>query len=234
MLGEMHFSPFPSLLAQPMQQLLPVKENNYNPGPGSHDPLILIVEDDEDMRQWMLGALAGDGLSCVAAASVAEAMAALKNNRIALTVLDWELDRCGAVVLQEAKEYYPQMPVIVMSGRPYDVRTDAMVGRADAFLAKPFSVTVLRSQVSQLLKRAEVASKILFPEAPEDIQPLDEIKGRYIRHVVHLLHDNVSLAAEKLGIHRQTVSAVLKQGLAPDHDIASERCPAPTSSILWH
>ena len=217
-----------------MRQLFPVKESNYNPGSSPPEPLILVVEDDDDTRQWMLSALAVDGLSCVAAASVAEAIAALKNNGIALTVLDWELDRCGAAVLQEARVHYPQMPVIVMSGRPYDVRTDAMVGQADAFLAKPFSATVLLSQVMQLLKRAKVAPRILFPEAPEDIRPLGEIKEAYIRHVVHILNDNVSLAAEKLGIHRQTVSAVLKQGLALDREVASERRSAPTSSILWH
>ena len=82
----------------------------------------------------------------VPAASVAEALAALQNHRVALTVLDWGLDRCGSEVLRESKTLYPQMPVIVMSGRPYDVRTDAIVGQADTFLMKPFSATVLKSQ----------------------------------------------------------------------------------------
>ena len=211
-----------------------MKESNYIPGSSSHGPVILIVDDDDEMRRLMLSALEGDGLSCVAAASVVEAMAAITNNGVALTVLDWELDRCGAAVLQEAKAHHPLMPVIVISGRPYDVRTDAMVGRADAFLAKPFSMTVLRSQVRQLLERAKDAHRFFFPEAPEDIRPLGEIKEAYIRQVVHLLNGNVSLAAEKLGIHRQTVSAVFRQGLAQDSDVASERCSAPTGSVLWH
>jgi DNA-binding response OmpR family regulator len=231
---EMHFSASPSLLAQPMRQKLLVKDINNHPGTGPRDPLILIVEDDDDLRQWMLSALAGNGISCVAAASVVEAIAALQDNRIALTVLDWELDRSGAAVLEEAKAHYPLMPVVVISGRPYDVRTDAMVARADAFLAKPFSATVLLSQVRQLLERAKVAPRILFPEAPADIRPLGEIKEEYIRHVVHLLNDNASLAAEKLGIHRQTVSAALKPGAVQDCDVASERYSAPTSSVLWH
>lgn len=217
-----------------MRQMLLVKESNYIPGSSAHGPLILIVDDEEGMRHLMASALAGDGLSCVAAASVAEAVAALKNNRIALTVLDWELDRCGAVVLQEARVHYPRMPVIVISGRPYDVRTDAMVERAYAFLDKPFSVTVFLAQVRRLLELAKVAHRSLFPEAPEDIRPLGEIKEVYIRRVVYLLNNNVSLAAEKLGIHRQTVSAVLNQGLALDCDAASERSSAPTGSILWH
>jgi DNA-binding NtrC family response regulator len=159
----------------------------------------------------VLGALVGDGLSCITAGSVAEAIAALKHNRIALTVLDWGLDLCGASVLQEANANYPHMPVVVMSGRPYDVRTDAIVGKADAFLAKPFSATLLKSQVRQLLKRTEPVAQAFLPQAPEDIRPLWEIKAMYIRQAVHLLDDNISLAADRLGIHRQTIGAALRR-----------------------
>jgi DNA-binding NtrC family response regulator len=109
-----------------------------------------------------------------------------------------------------------------------------MVERAYAFLDKPFSVTVFLAQVRRLLELTKVAHRSLFPEAPEDIRPLGEIKEAYIRHAVHLLNDNVSLAAERLGIHRQTVSAVFRQGLAQDREVASERCSAPTGSVLWH
>lgn len=184
-----------------------------------HGTVVLVVEDEPNIQQLVLSALANDGLSCIAAASVAEAVAALKANQIALMVLDWGLDRCGAEVLQEAKLHYPHMPVIVMSGRPYDVRTDAMVGQADAFLEKPFSATVLKSQVMQLLRRAKGVAQALLPEAPDEIRPLCEVKEMYIRHAVHLLGDNVSLAAEKLGVHRQTVAAVLKQGRVDDRTL---------------
>ena len=108
-----------------------------------------------------------------------------------------------------------------MSGRPYDVRTDAIVGQADAFLEKPFSATVLKSQVSQLLKRAETARNAFLPDKPEDILPLCEIKEQYIRRVVQLLNDNVSLAATKLGIHRQTVAVALKRTRFANQELLS-------------
>jgi ActR/RegA family two-component response regulator len=114
------------------------------------------------------------------------------------------------------------MPVIVMSGRPYDVRTDAIVGQADAFLAKPFSATVLKSQVGQLLERAEGVRNAFLPEKPEGIRPLCEIKELYIRHVVQLLNDNISLAATKLGIHRQTVAAALRRTNSTDPELVSQ------------
>lgn len=190
---------------------------NYQPFADESDkPLILVVEDEEDMRELVISALAADGLECITAASVAEAIAVLQGNRIALTVLDWGLDRCGAEVLREINQHCPQVPVIVMSGRPYDVRTDAIVGQADAFLAKPFSATVLRNQVLRLLRRAEDYAQAMLPRNPEDIRPLSEIRELYIRHVVGLLNDNVSLAADKLGVHRQTVSATLRTSRAMD------------------
>jgi ActR/RegA family two-component response regulator len=118
----------------------------------------------------------------------------------------------------------PEVPVIVMSGRPYDVRTDAIVGQADAFLAKPFSATVLRNQVLRLLQRAEINAQAILPTSPEGIRPLGEVKEMYIRHVAALLHDNISLTAEKLGVHRQTVSAILKRAPSMEPNVA----PQPT------
>jgi DNA-binding NtrC family response regulator len=189
-----------------------VDSNVAEPKAPTVKPLILVVDDEEDLRQLVLQALAPAGLTCLTAASVGEAITMLKSHRIALTVLDWGLDRCGSEVLQQANLHYPEMPVIVMSGRSYDVRTDAIVGRADAFLEKPFSATVLANQVMQLLRRAERAAQALLPRKPEDIRPFNEVKELYIRHAVQLLSDNISLAADRLGLHRQTVSAVLRQG----------------------
>lgn len=186
----------------------------------SHMPLILVVEDDKDTQELATSALAAERLACITAASVAEAIAALQSHRIALVVLDWGLDRCGSEVLGAINERWPEVPVIVMSGRPYDVRTDAIVGQADAFLAKPFSGTVLGSQVLRLLRRAERCAQAFLPKEVEEIRPLNEIKELYIRHAVGLLNDNISLTAGKLGIHRQTVSAALRRARSTEPALA--------------
>jgi hypothetical protein len=49
----------------------------------------------------------------------------------------------------------------------------------------------------------------LLPQREEDILLLDEVKYRYIRHVVQLVGNNISVAAQKLGVHRQTISAAM-------------------------
>ena len=199
------------------------EKTNYQPfAAENYKPLILVVEDDAGMQEIVISALADEGLECITAASVAEAIAALQNQRITLTVLDWALDRCGAAVLRVMKQQRPEVLVLVMSGQPQDVRTDAMVEQADAFLEKPFSATVLKHQVLRMLRRAEDSAQAMLPKNPQDIRPLSEIKELYIRHVVGLLNDNISLAADKLGIHRQTVSAALKRSWPVDPVLAMQ------------
>ncbi len=182
--------------------------------------LVLIVDDDAGVRTVVTECLEREGISCVTAASVEEAIAVIKANKVALTLLDWGLkgteDTSGSQVLRVCRELYPLMPVIVMSGLPFDVRTDAVIEQADGFLEKPFANSVIRSHVAWWLKRLNATSKVFLPQRPEDVLPLAKFKQIYIRHVVQLLDDNVSLAAEKLGIHRQTVSAALKEEMSPD------------------
>jgi DNA-binding NtrC family response regulator len=180
--------------------------NSNAPAAQTDKPMILVVDDEPDTRQLITATLTGRGFSCATATSVGEAITALSNDRFKVMVLDWGLDRCGSEVLRVAKSLYPQMQVLVMSGMPFDVRTDAFMEEADAFLSKPFSLTVLGMQVAQLNAR-----DTFLPKRPEDILPLEEVKRVYIQRVVALLNNNASLAAEKLQIHRQTVSAALQQ-----------------------
>lgn len=178
----------------------------------THPPaLVLLVEDEEEARKFMCHALIAAGLRCVTAGSVAEALDRLDQENISAMVLDWGLDRSGSEVLQVAKELRPLLPVIVMSGLPFDVRTDAALHQADAFLQKPFSAAVLVSQVRQAIGRRQSLPSIPLPCAPEEILPLERIKQIYIGHVVELLDGSIVRAASFLGLHRHTVSAALKE-----------------------
>lgn len=174
-------------------------------------PLVLVAEDDPDAQHFIMECLKRAGMSCLGASTVEQAIAVLRSEKPAVTVLDWGLDRSGSEVLSMAKDLYPSMPVVAISGMPFEVRTDAVVNKADAFLSKPFSATVLTSQVQQVMERSRQLPAIALPQKPEAILPLQEVQGIYIRHVVQLLEGNKSRAAEALGIHRHTVSTALKE-----------------------
>jgi ActR/RegA family two-component response regulator len=57
--------------------------------------------------------------------------------------------------------------------------------------------------------RLEAAPDVFLPQRADDILPLDEVKCRYIRRVVELVGNNISVAAQKLGVHRQTISTAM-------------------------
>ncbi len=191
--------------------MLPSSQLHRGPSQKRQEPLVLVVEDDLETQGFITGALNGEGMSCIRASSVGEALEALQQEKVTATVLDWGLDRSGSEVLTVAKELYPAMPVLAVSGMPFEVRTDAVVNKADAFLEKPFSATVLVSQVKQLIERVRQRPAIPLPQRPEDILSLEQIQTTYIQHAVELLGGNKTRAAEALGIHRQTVSAALAE-----------------------
>jgi DNA-binding response OmpR family regulator len=193
----------------PVSNVMPREEFWVNGDCLNQKPLVLVVDDDPDMQALIIGALRRTGMACVGASSVEEALTALHAQKITLTVLDWGLDRSGVEVLTVARELYPSMPVVVISGMPLEVRTDAVVNKADAFLSKPFSETVLTGQVMQLIERTRQAPAIRLPQRPEDVLSLQEVQSIYIRHVVQLLGGNRSRGAEVLGIHRHTVSSAI-------------------------
>jgi hypothetical protein len=64
--------------------------------------------------------------------------------------------------------------------------------------------------------RLETTADVFLPQREEDILVLDEVKYHYIRHVVQLVGNNISVAAQKLGVHRQTISAAMAtEGVEP-------------------
>ncbi len=177
--------------------------------------LVLVVDDDEDIRNLIGDVLDRAGIPCATAGTAEEAMDALGSNKVSLTLLDWGLrgglDTSGAEVLQFCKERYPMMPVIVMSGMPIDVRTDATTKQADGFLAKPFNGTLIVAHVNQWLNRLRRTSKTSLPQSGSDIVPLSQLENRYIRHVVQLVNYDLALAAQKLGVSQETITAALQE-----------------------
>jgi len=196
------------------EQTIVVSENVKAVQLQKKDALVLVVDDEEHFRNMILSSLQRDQIACIAASGVEEAILALKTNPVSLLLLDWglrgHLDTSGVQVLDFCKENYPSIPAIVMSGQEFDVRTDALTKQADGFLQKPLSGTVITSLVRQWLNRLENVPKVFLPAKVEEIIPLDEFKTLYIRHVLELVDYNISRAAEKLGVHRQTVAAALR------------------------
>ncbi len=170
---------------------------------------VLVVEDDQDFRRYLTDCIEAEGISCITATSVSEALEALARNRDSVLLVDWFLDRVATEVVRTARSMSALMPIIVMSGKPYNVKMDALLADADEFLETSIGGSALANRVKRWIGRLEAAPDVFLPQREEDILLLDEVKSRYIRHVVQLVGNNISLAAQKLGVHRQTISAAM-------------------------
>jgi two-component system nitrogen regulation response regulator NtrX len=103
---------------------------------------ILIVDDEQDIRDLVSGVLEDEGYSCRTAAGSNEALHALSDRRPSLVLLDvWlqgsKLD--GLQLLEEIKRRDPTLPVLMISGHGnLDTAVAAIRQGAADFIEKPF------------------------------------------------------------------------------------------------
>src|SRR3954464_2277225 len=109
--------------------------------------LILVVEDDEATRAFLLENLAADGFRVAGASSAGEGVRAIEVRRPSLVVLDIVLEGGSGLELLDhvrhadgrATRIDPDLPVIVLSGRTRDAaRVRSLARGADDHVSKPF------------------------------------------------------------------------------------------------
>ena len=170
---------------------------------------MLVVDADQDSRRYITDCIEAEGISCIPASSVSEALEALARNKISVLLVDWFLDHVASEVVRTARSMSAHLPIIVMSGKSYNVKMDALLADADECLEKNIGGSMLAKRVQRWMGRLEAVPEVFLPQREEDVLVLDEVKYHYIRHVVQLVGNNISLAAQKLGVHRQTISAAM-------------------------
>jgi DNA-binding response OmpR family regulator len=125
---------------------------------------ILVVEDDEATRAFLLDNLRADGFRVAGATSPGEGVRAIEVRRPSLVVLDIALEGGSGLDLLDrvrhadglASRIDPDLPVIVLSGRRADAdRVRSFARGADDHLNKPFLYQELLARVRAVLRRAE-------------------------------------------------------------------------------
>ena len=118
-------------------------------------PLILLVDDAEDLRTVLTGVLEAAGFRVDTAASGHEALRSVFAGHPDLVVLDLGLpDLDGLEVLTRIRDM-TDLPVLVLTARSVD--RDKLKGfqlGADDYVTKPFSNTELTARITALLRRA--------------------------------------------------------------------------------
>jgi len=117
------------------------------------DP-ILVVDDDDNLRESLVAALEILPVSITAASSGAEAVAMLAERRFAVVVTDLVMKGVdGFAVLAAAKQHYPNCRVVMLTGHGgREVAVQAMEQGATYYVEKPVDLADLRAKVKKSLE----------------------------------------------------------------------------------
>jgi two-component system, NtrC family, nitrogen regulation response regulator NtrX len=137
---------------------------------------ILIVDDEEDIRDLVAGLLEDEGFQAREAANADDALAAIRTRKPSLVILDvWlqgsRLD--GIELLSEMKKVDPELPVIVISGHgTIETAVAAIRKGAYDFIEKPFKsdkliLTIERAMEASQLRRENAELRARGPGEPE-------------------------------------------------------------------
>lgn len=168
--------------------------------------MILIVDDDNAVRMSVSLALKRAEYEPWAVGNEDDALAAVRDERVALVILDMNLTlsttgRQGVEMLRKIQILRPGIPVIMITAWgtiPQAVET--MTYGAVDFLTKPWSNNDLVARIKKALARSEARN-----EAGEHTLTLDEMESETIRETLRRCGGNLSEAAKLLGITRQSL-----------------------------
>ena len=123
------------------------------PGGKSGGPLVLVVDDDARLREFMRINLELEGYSVREASSAEEALGSIEDQAPELVLLDVVMPGVdGWEMLQRMQERYGSIPVIMFSGQ-VDANSagDAEQRGARGFVGKPFDPQQLIERAKQLV-----------------------------------------------------------------------------------
>jgi two-component system, OmpR family, KDP operon response regulator KdpE len=129
-------------------------------------PLILVIEDDPQIRRFLRATLAAEEYQFHEAVTAAEGIVQAAARQPDLVLLDLGLpDRDGLDVIREIRSW-SQMPIVVLSARGQEKdKIAALDLGADDYVAKPFAVGELLARIRAALRRAA-------PLAPDGADPI--------------------------------------------------------------
>jgi len=142
---------------------------------------ILVVEDEDDIRELLRNNLAKEGYRVIGATSGEEALRAVRGSLPDLVLLDLMLPGMDGLEVCRSLKQDPQtrnLPIVMLTakGEEADIVAGLELG-ADDYVTKPFSVRVLLARLRAVLRRRSAAP---LPEtAPLTIHELEIHPGRH-------------------------------------------------------
>ena len=116
---------------------------------------VLVIDDDEGVRQFIVDSLEGSGYAVVASSNGADGLKSLRETDPDLVIVDYAMPGMNGVeVVTEVRRSQPSLPIILATGYADMAAVDAVMD-PERVLRKPFRVDDLNAAVRAALADSE-------------------------------------------------------------------------------
>ena len=181
------------------------EKNNLQKIANLADKSLLIVDDDNPLRDRLSRAMEKKGFVVSQAQSVKEGINSSKNSPPAFAVVDLRLgDGSGLEVVKEIRRLKKDSKIVMLTGYG-NIPTAVAAVKAGAidYMPKPAN--------ADDVENALLASPESKATPPENPMSADRVKWEHIHRVFELCNRNVSETARRLKMHRRTLQRILSK-----------------------
>jgi two-component system KDP operon response regulator KdpE len=184
-------------------------------------PIVVLVEDEKQIRRFVRSALEAEGIQVFEADTVRQGLVEAGTRKPDLVILDLGLpDRDGVEFIRDLRGW-SELPVIVLSARSGEAdKIAALDAGADDYLTKPFGVGELLARVRAALRRRdrtkeEGASVVEFCGVQVDLANRVVKRGQQTIHLTPIEYRLLALLVRNAGKVLPTASSCATCGGHP-------------------
>lgn len=184
-------------------------------------PVVLIVEDEPQIRRFVRTALESEGCQAHETDTVARGLIEAGTRKPDLLILDLGLPDGDGIELIRELRTWSGLPILVLSARTDEAdKVQALDAGADDYLGKPFGIPELLARVRALLRRAHRSSEagpvFAFGQIEVDLAQRQVRRSGETVHLTPIEYRLLTLLVANVGrvlTHRQ----LLREVWGPNH-----------------
>jgi two-component system KDP operon response regulator KdpE len=183
----------------------------------AHAPVVLVIEDEPQIRRFVRAALEAEHCSVVEADTAGRGLIEAGTRKPDLLIVDLGLpDRDGTDVVRDVRGW-SAVPILILSARSEEeAKVTALDAGADDYLTKPFGVPELQARVRALLRRAartagDASPVVGFGDVTVDLAKRLVTRGGEVVHLTPIEYRLLALLIANIGrvlTHRQLLLEV--------------------------
>lgn len=155
-------------------------------------PLILVVEDEKPIRNFMCVSLAAQGYKCIDTQHGKTAVSLVSAHKPDIIIIDLGLPDIDGIDVIAMVRPHTKAAIIVVSARGHErEKVEALDSGADDYLTKPFSMVELLARIRVALRQSKHRSQ------PENQSPavflIGDLRIDYEKRRVFLADDEIHL-----------------------------------------